>query len=305
MPQCPDGGVCVRVQYAAVDPAMRGWVSAERNYLSVPDGEVMRAEGIGEIIESRHPDWHPGDWAYGMFGWQQYAAARAKDLYWRIDTALAPPPAWLGSLGFNGLTAWIGFAHLARPREGETVLVSTAAGAVGSVVAGLARSRGLTCVGIAGGAGKVRRCVETLRYAAALDYKAVADLAGAVAESCPKGIDIYYDNTAGAISDAVFPTLNRGARIIQCGSASIANWLPVPTGPRRERDMIVKRLSWQGFVVVDHADLFDQALAELKRLYAAGSLDAQTDILEGLDAAPGALEYLYKGLNRGRLCIHP
>jgi NADPH-dependent curcumin reductase CurA len=305
MPTCPDGGVCVRVRYAAVDPAMRGWLSAERNYLSVPDGAVMRAEGIGEIIESRHPDWHPGDLAYGMFGWQQYAAARAKDLYWRIDANIAPPPVWLGALGFNGLTAWIGFAHLARPRHGETVLVSTAAGAVGSVVASLARSRGLTSVGITGGAGKVRRCVETLGYAVAVDYKSASDLAGAVAEACPKGIDIYYDNTGGAIADAVFPALTRGARIIQCGSASVASWLPVPTGPRRERDMIVKRLSWQGFVVVDHADLFEQALSELKQLYAAGMLDTQTDILEGLDAAPGALEYLYKGLNQGRLCIHP
>ncbi len=295
----------MRVQYAAVDPGMRGWLSAERNYLSVHDGDVMRAEGIGEIIESRHPDWHPGDLAYGMFGWQQYAAALAKDLYWRIDTNIAPPPVWLGALGFNGLTAWIGFAHLSRPRSGETVLVSTAAGAVGGVVASLAKNRGLIAVGITGGETKVRRCVETLGYAAAFDYKTVPDLGGAVTAACPRGIDIYYDNTGGAIADAVFPALNRGARIIQCGTASIANWSPVPAGPRRERDMIVKRLSWQGFVVVDHADLFAQALAELKQLYAAGLLDAQTDILEGLDAAPGALEYLYNGLNQGRLCIHP
>jgi NADPH-dependent curcumin reductase CurA len=292
------------VVVAAVDPAMRGWLSRERNYLTVEDGAVMRAEAIGEIIESRNPEWHVGEVVYGVFGWQQYAAARPDDLYWRIDPGFAPAEVWLGTLGLNGLTAWIGLLQVGRPRPGETVLVSTAAGAVGSVVAGLARARGLRCIGITQGAAKLLRCRETLGCAHAIDYTG-ADLPGAIAAACPGGIDVFFDNTAGAIADAVFPVLNRGARVIQCGSVAVPTWLPVPSGPRRERDMIVKRLSWQGFVVLDHRDAFPEALGDLKRLFAAGMLDAETEILDGLEAAPGALHYLYSGHNRGRLCVRP
>jgi NADPH-dependent curcumin reductase CurA len=305
MPECPADGILVRVRYAAVDPGMRGWVSAEANYFTVPDGSVMQAEGVGEVIETRHTNWDAGDLVYGRFGWQQFAAATAANLYWRIDPAIAPPPVWLGTLGFNGITAWIGFRHLARPRSGETVLVTTAAGAVGSVVAGLARAHELTAVGITGGAHKVRRCRASLGYAVALDYKSEPDLTAAVRAACPRGIDVFYDNTAGSIADAVFPSLNRGARIIQCGTASIANWHPAPTGLRRERDLLVKRLSWHGFVVVDHADRFPAALLELTELYRRGQLDASTEILEGLAAAPGAIQHLYGGRNSGRLCIQP
>ncbi len=303
MPSCTDGTVLVRVLYAAVDPAMRGWLSPEKNYLTVPDGEVMRAEGIGEVIESRDPHWHVGDHVYGAFGWQQYAAVSPDRLHRRIDLNVAPAPVWLGSLGINGLTAWVGLRHLARVRAGETVLISTAAGAVGSAVAGLAHATGARTVGITGGPDKVRRCLEQLAYGAAIDYKATRDLQAAIAAACPDGIDVFFDNTAGEIADAAFASLNRGARIVQCGTASVASWTPPPTGPRRERDMLVKRLSWQGFVISDHAELFPQALEELKSLYTAGALDAQTDILDGLDAAPGAIAHLYGGKNQGRLCI--
>jgi NADPH-dependent curcumin reductase CurA len=306
MPECPANGILVRVRFAAVDPGMRGWLSAEANYLTVPDGAVMQAEGIGEVIESGHTDWRVGDLAYGRFGWQQFAAATAANLYWRIEPSIAPPPVWLGTLGLNGITAWIGIRHLARPRTGETVLVTTAAGAVGSVVAGLARAHGLNAVGITGGADKVQRCRSSLGYAVALDYKSEPDLTAAVSAACPRGIDVFYDNTAGAIADAVFPSLNRGARIIQCGTASIANWHhPPPTGLRREREVLVKRLSWHGFVVFDHADLFSSALSELTELYRRGQLDASTEILDGLARAPGAIQHLYEGRNSGRLCIQP
>jgi NADPH-dependent curcumin reductase CurA len=305
MPKCPAGGVLVRVLYAAVDPAMRGWLSSEKNYLTVPDGAVMRAEGVGEVLVSDHPDWRPGDFAYGTFGWQQYAAVSSGELRWRVDLAVAPAPVWLGSLGFNGLAAWIGLNYFSQPRPGETVLVSTAAGAVGSVVACLARAAGLEAVGLTGSPEKVDRCRQQLGYRAAVDYKASTDLQGDIANACPRGIDIFFDNTAGVIADAAFPALNRGARVIQCGTASIANWSPTPLGPRRERDMIVKRLSWRGFVVVDHLHLYPQALIDLEALYVAGRLDAQTEVLDGLDAAPGAIQRLYSGLNDGRLCIRP
>lgn len=305
MPNCPDDGVLVRVLVAAVDPAMRGWLSAETNYLTVPTGAVMRAEGVGEILESRHGAWHSGDLVYGTFGWQRFAAVGPQDLRWRVDPSVAPPAVWLGALGLNGLTAWIGLNHFGRPSAGEVVVVSTAAGAVGSVVAGLARAAGLRTVGITRGADKLRRCVETLGYDAAIDYADAGNLRAAIAAACPDGVDIFYDNTAGPIADAVFPALKRGARVIQCGTVAVQNWLDGPTGPRRERDLLVKRLSWHGFVVIDHEDLFPTARAELQRAWLAGKLDAQTEILEGLEAAPAAIRYLYDGRNSGRLCVRP
>jgi NADPH-dependent curcumin reductase CurA len=305
MPSCPEGGVLVRVVVAAVDPAMRGWLSSEANYLTVETGAVMRAEGIGEILESRHADWRPGELVYGVFGWQRFAAATPGELRWRIDPHIAPPAVWLGTLGLNGLTAWIGLKHFGRPRAGDVIVVSTAAGAVGSVVGGLARAAGLRTVGITRGADKVRRCTETLHYDAAIDYADGRDLSAAVAAACPNGVDIFYDNTAGAIADAVFPVLKRGARVVQCGTVAVSNWLDAPSGPRRERDVLVKRLSWHGFVVIDHEELYPEARTDLQRAWLAGELDAQTEILDGLDAAPGAIRRLYDGRNVGRLCIRP
>ncbi len=296
----------MRVLNAAVDPAMRGWLSAEANYMTVPDGAVMRAHGVGEVIASDCAAWPVGALAYGWLGWQQYAAVSAADLLWPIDLKLAPAEAWLSIFGLNGLTAWLGLVHLAGPKPGDTVLVTTAAGGVGGVVGQLAKARGLRAVGLTGGPDKVARAVETLGYTAALDYRALGDHVGpAIAEACPAGVDIFFDNTAGALADAVFPTLKVGARVIQCGTASVASWLPPPMGPRRERDMLVKRLSWRGFVAFDHQDLFPDALRDLQTLYASGQLITQDEVLEGLDQAPGAIRRLYSGENQGRLSIRP
>jgi NADPH-dependent curcumin reductase CurA len=305
IPEVTPGGLLVRVLYASVDPAMRGWVSEEKNYLTVPTGSVMPAHGVAEVIASDNPDWRPGDHVYGWFGWQQYAAVSAADVWWRIDLDLAPATAWLGVLGLNGLTAWVGFHHLARPRRGETVLVSSAAGAVGGVVGQLARAAGLRAVGLTGGDAKVAQACAELGYDAALNYRSADDLGAAIGAACPDGINIFFDNTAGAIADAVFPHLAAGARVVQCGTASISTWLPVPHGPRRERDMLVKRLLWHGFVLMDHADLFPQALGELGALFAAGAITARDHILDGLDHAPGAIAMLYRGENSGRLLIRP
>jgi NADPH-dependent curcumin reductase CurA len=306
VPLCPPGGVLVRVLLASVDPGMRGWLSAETNYLTVANGFVMRAHGIGEVIESDCAQWQAGDTAFGWLGWQQIAAVAPADLLWPVDLGQAPPALWLSLFGLNGLTAWLGFEHFGRPQAGETVLVSTAAGAVGSVVGQLAAAAGLRAVGLAGGPEKVARASAEFGYHTAIDYRAAGpELRAQIAAACPDGIDIFFDNTAGAIADAVFPALNVAARVVQCGTASVESWLPVPVGPRRERDMLVKRLSWQGFVAFDHEDLFPQAQARLQSLYAAGQLVARDEILEGLDTAPGAIRYLYGGKNNGRLCIRP
>jgi NADPH-dependent curcumin reductase CurA len=305
LPDMPPGGALVRVLYASVDPGMRGWVSAETNYMTVPTGTVMRAHGVGEIIASDHPDYGPGDHVYGWFGWQQFAAATPADILWRVDLALAPAATWLGNLGLNGLTAWVGLNHLGHPRAGETLLVSTAAGAVGGAVGQLAKLAGLRVIGLTGSDVKVAQACAAFGYDAAINYRAVADLAGAVASACPDGIDIFFDNAGGGIADAVFPALRAGARVIQCGTAAVASWLPPPIGTRRERDMLVKRLSWHGFVVTDHAALFPLALRELGFLAASGQLTGRDHVLEGLDQAPGAIAMLYRGENHGRLLIRP
>jgi NADPH-dependent curcumin reductase CurA len=306
MPVCPPGGVLVRVLNAAVDPAMRGWLSAETNYLTVPDGAVMQAHGVGEVIASDCEAWPVGAFAYGWLGWRRYAAVAACDLLWPIDLEVAPAESWLSIFGLNGLTAWLGLNHFAQPKPGDTLLVTTAAGGVGGAVGQLAAARGLRAVGLTGGAEKAARAVAELGYAVALDYRVESDaLARAIAQACPDGVDIFFDNTAGRLADAVFPVLNRGARVIQCGTASVASWDPPPTGPRRERDMLVKRLIWRGFVAFDHQDLFPEALTELRDLYRAGKLTAQDEVLEGLDHAPGAIGRLYRGENQGRLSIRP
>lgn len=302
-PRPTPSGVVIRMLYASIDPAMRGWLSAEKNYLTVPDGSVMRAHGVGEIVDSDNPKWHVGDVVYGFFGWQEFFSASPDQIMWKIDLKLAPAPAWLGCLGLNGLTAWLGYRHFGRPRAGETVLVSTAAGGVGSVVGQLAKADNLRAVGLTSGSEKIALAVEEFGYVAAIDYKIARDLKAEISQACPKGVDIYYDNVAGEISDAAFPNLNVKARVVQCGTASIQTWIPGPVGPRRERDILVKRLSWNGFVVLDHADLFPQALAELTELYSLGRLKSREEVLKGLDAAPGAIELLYAGRHLGRLCV--
>lgn len=305
LPALPQGGVIVKVLYASVDPSMRGWLNAESNYSNVPDGAIMRAHGVGEILASDAPAWPVGTVVYGFLGWAQVAAVPASDLLWPIDTRMAPTTAWLASLGLNGLAAWMGFSSLGRPRAGETVLVSTAAGAVGGVVGQLAAAAGVRAVGITGGADKVQLATEALGYAAAIDYKATPDLSHAIGQACPAGIDIFFDNTGGAIADAVFPHLKVGARVAQCGTASVASWQPVPLGPRRERDVLTKRLSWHGFIVFDYPEKVEQGLAELKALHAQGKLSDRVEVLEGLDEAPGSIARLYRGENRGRLLIRP
>jgi NADPH-dependent curcumin reductase CurA len=221
--------VLLRVLNAGVDPAMRGWLSAEKNYATVPDGAVMRALGVGEVIESDSPAWPVGACAYGWLGWQRYVAVQPDALLWQADITAAPAEAWLSIFGLNGLTAWLGLIHLGKPAPGQTVLVTTAAGGVGGVVGQLAAAHGVHAVGIAGGPDKVARATEALGYAAAIDYRAPGiDLSAAISAACPDGIDVFFDNTAGALADTVFRHLNTGARVIQCGTASVASWLPPP-----------------------------------------------------------------------------
>lgn len=299
----PDGHFRVRNRFLSVEPAMRGWTADASNYAGlVPLGSVMRALAAGEVVESRADGFPVGTRVTGWFGWQDYCDATPEQVTRRVTATDLPLSLYLGVLGINGLTAWIGLHRYGEPRPGETVLVSTAAGAVGSLVGQLARRQGCRTVGIAGGAAKVDRCLADYGYDAAVDYRD-ADFAAQLAAACPDGVDIYFDNVAGRVSDAAYPLLAMRARVVVCGTASIASWDPWPTGPRIERHLLVKRARMQGFVIFDHAQEYDAVLAKLETLVRSGELAYREDVLDGIECCPDALAGIYRGENDGKRLI--
>jgi len=303
VPEIGDGQFLLRNIYLSVDPAMRGWVSAVANYSEpVALGSVMRSISVGEVIESRHPDYAAGELVCGLFGWQEFALSDGSEVWFKHDPALAPVSTALGVLGINGLTAYFGLLDVGQPKAGETVVVSTAAGAVGSAVGQIAKIQGCRTVGITGSDDKVALCREAFGYDTAVNYHA-DDLDGALAAACPDGIDVYFDNTAGRVSDAVYRQLNVGARCAICGTASVSSWEPWPEGPRLERHLLVKRARAQGFLLFDFQDRFAETRTQLAQWLNEGRLSYREDMLDGLEHAPGAIARLYAGENRGKLLI--
>ncbi|OZI77843.1 NADP-dependent oxidoreductase [Bordetella genomosp. 12] len=303
LPTLQPGQALVRNRYLSVDPAMRGWVNAAANYADpVAIGAVMRAFAAGEVIASRNDALPQGTRVMGMLGWQDYAVTDGSDLRRIVREDDLPLSLSLGVLGINGLTAYFALRTLGQPAAGDTVVVSTAAGAVGSIVGQLAKQAGCRVVGIAGGAEKCRLCISEFGYDAALDYHA-DDLGAALDAACPDGIDVYFDNTAGRISDAVLPRIRRHARIIVCGTASVASWDPWPQGPRVERHLLNKAARMAGFLVWDYEDRYDEAIAALAPLVRSGALRYREEIQQGLQCAPGAIADLYAGRNLGKRLI--
>lgn len=304
VPDPGDGEIVVRNQFLSVEPAMRGWVSAVANYSApVGLGEVMRAFASGEVIASRHRDFAPGDKVSGLFGWQDYAVVTAPAVTRKVTETDLPLSLSLGVLGLNGVTAYFGLTEIGEPRAGDTVVVSTAAGAVGSAVGQIARIAGCRTVGIAGGAAKVAQCRDAFGFDAAIDYKAAGDLGAAIAAACPDGVDIYFDNTAGRVSDAVLPHLAVRARVVICGTASVSSWETWPSGPRVERHLLVKRARMQGLLVFDYQARYGEAIARLATWVREGRLAYAEDILDGIEAAPDAIAGLYRGENQGKRLI--
>ncbi|MDH2132857.1 NADP-dependent oxidoreductase [Sphingobium yanoikuyae] len=295
------GQILVRNHYLSIEPAMRGWIADTGNYAApVAIGSVMRSLASGEVVASAHPHYAVGEYVSGWFGWQNYACVAADQVVQR--TTVAEMRASLGILGINGMTAYLALTLVGQPRAGETIAVSTAAGAVGSAVGQIARILGCRTIGIAGGPTKVRRCVEEYGYDHIVDYHA-GNVGAAIAEHAPEGIDIYFDNVAGAISDSVLPHLAQRGRVIVCGTASIDRWDPWPMGPRVERHLLVKRARMEGFVIFDHLDRYAEATAQLRTWIAQGHLTWREDILEGIEACPDALAGLYRGENDGKRLI--
>jgi NADPH-dependent curcumin reductase CurA len=303
VPDLRDGQMLVHNIYLSVEPAMRGWVSSIANYSEpVRVGDVMRSFAAGEVLESMHPDFKRGDKVVGMFGWQEFAVVGPAAVTRKIGEDDLPLSLSLGVTGINGVTAYFGLLDVGCPRPGDTVVVSTAAGAVGSAVGQIAKISGCRTVGIAGGPKKVAQCRELFGYDAAIDYKR-DNFASTLAASCPGGVDVYYDNTGGAISDTVLRHLAVGARVVICGTASVSTWNPWPNGPRAERHLLVKRARMQGFVIFDYAHRFEEAIARLAHWIRDGRLRYSEDVLEGIEQAPGAIAGLYRGENLGKRLI--
>ena len=298
-----DGEVLVKVRYLSLDPAMRGWMNDARSYLPpVGIGEVMRAGGCGEVIASRHPNFEPGDHVSGVTGAQEYAVLGGDGLI-KVDPDLAPLPVHIGTLGMPGMTAYFGLLDIGRPQEGDTVVVSGAAGAVGSVVGQIAKIKGCRAVGIAGGEEKCRHVVEELGFDACIDYKS-ENVAKALRQHCPNGINVYFDNVGGEILDAALAGLARHARVVICGAISQYNATEGMRGPANYMSLLVNRASMTGFLVFDFADRYAEAAGEMGKWMAEGKLKTFEDVATGGVANfPETLLRLFRGENTGKLVL--
>ncbi|HUE24507.1 MAG TPA: NADP-dependent oxidoreductase [Bryobacteraceae bacterium] len=296
------GEALVRVLYLSLDPAMRGWMNEGRSYIApVGLGEVMRAGGVGRVVASNDPSLAVGDTVVGMTNVQDYAVVKAKDVT-KVDPRLAPLPRYLGALGMPGLTAYFGLLDIGQPKEGETVVVSAAAGAVGAVVGQIAKIKGCRVIGIAGGPAKCRYVCDDLGFDAWIDYKN-EDVRAALARHCPKGIDIYFDNVGGEILDIALSLLARHARVVICGAISQYNNLGSIQGPRNYLSLLINHARMEGFVVFEYAARYPEGVQALAGWMLSGKLKAREDIVEGLETFPETLQKLYRGENFGKLVI--
>lgn len=301
VPVPADGEFVVAVSHVSIDPAMRGWMNAGASYIEpVEVGAVMRAGAVGRVTASQHPEFAVGDHVYGAFGVQEHARSDGRGVI-KLDTSLAPLPTYLGALGLSGMTAYFGLLDVGRLKEGETVLVSGAAGAVGSIVGQIAKLKGCRAVGIAGGPDKCRWLAEELGFDAAIDYKA-QDVRAALREHVPERVDVYFDNVGGEILDAALTRLARGARIVICGGISQYNAEQV-RGPANYLALIAARGSMTGMVVFDYADRYAEATAELAAWLRHGKLVSREHIVEGgVSDFPETLLKLFAGENTGK-CV--
>jgi NADPH-dependent curcumin reductase CurA len=302
LPDPGEGEFLVAVSHISLDPAMRGWMNDARSYIPpVGIGEVMRAGALGEVVASNHPGFAVGDHVSGAFGVQSHAISDGQGVT-KVDPSKVPLPVYLSVLGMTGLTAYFALLDTGRPQEGDTVVVSGAAGAVGGVAGQIAKLKGCRVVGIAGGAEKCRHVVEDLGFDACIDYKN-EDVAAGLKTHCPKGIDVYFDNVGGDILDACLARLAMHARVVICGAISQYNATGKVTGPSNYLSLLVNRASMTGMVIFDYVDRFPEAAAELAGWLAEGKLKAEVDVVTDLATFPEALLKLFRGENTGKLVL--
>jgi NADPH-dependent curcumin reductase CurA len=302
VPALKDGEFLVENVYLSVDPAQRGYVNDENNYIApVPIGSVMRALAVGRVVSSKHADFAPGQHLYGWFGWQDYCVCQPSAVLRRVDREQSSLSEAAGVLGINGLTAYLALHDIGKPRPGETVVVTAGAGAVGSIVGQLASLAGCRAVSVVGSDEKGEECRRAFGYDASVNYRGPVE--DTLATACPKGIDVFFDNVAGPLADTIVRRMNWFGRVIQCGTVSIPVWSPPPQGPRIEREILTRRLRMEGFVIFDHMARFDAVAAELAALLKAAKIRIREDIENDIERAPHALVDVYSGRNTGKKLI--
>ena len=300
--QPKDGQILVKNEYLSLDPAMRGWMNEGKSYIPpVALGDVMRALGVGKVVASAHPGFAVGDYVNGALGVQDYFVGEPRGFY-KVDPKLVPLPVYLSALGMTGMTAYFALLDVGAPKAGDTVVISGAAGAVGSIAGQIAKLKGCRVVGIAGGQEKCARLVDEFGFDGTIDYKSEDVLAGLKRE-CPQGVDVFFDNVGGDILDAVLSRLNFKARVIICGAISQYNNKEAVKGPANYLSLLVNRARMEGFVVMDYADRYAAAGQEMAGWLLKGQLKSKEHIVEGLESFPENLAKLFSGENNGKLVL--
>ncbi len=301
-PSPGEGEALVRTLYLSIDPTIRGWMERDTYLPAIAIGDPVRSGAVAEVVESRNPAYAVGDRVFGMVGWQDYALVDSGAAAMQVLPPGIEPTDALGIYGITGLTAWFGLLDLGQPKQGETVLVSGAAGATGSVVGQLAKIHGCRAVGIAGGPEKCRFVTEDCGFDACIDYKA-GDVGRGIAEHCPHGVDVFFDNVGGDILDAALLRINQRARVVLCGAIASYNDAEPPPGPRNLMQLVIQRARMEGFIVLDYLPRFPEAMADLAKHVAEGRIHHRVDVVEGLERAPEALLRLFSGANLGKQLV--
>jgi NADPH-dependent curcumin reductase CurA len=302
IPEAGPGQIVVKQHYISLDPAMRGWMSEMRSYIPpIQLGEVMRAGSVGEVIDSQHEKFQVGDYLTGWGGVQQYALSDGKGWH-KVDPSIAPLPLYLSTLGMPGMTAYFGILRVGAIKEGETVLMSAAAGAVGSVAGQIAKIKGCKVVGIAGGPEKCHYLIEELGFDGAIDYKN-EDLRKAIKRECPEGVDVYFDNVGGDMLDTALTRLRKNARVVICGAISQYNHMEAVQAPKNYLSLLVNRARMEGMVVMDYAKDYRSAAMEMGGWIMQGKLKSKEDIYEGIENFYETYQRLFSGEKLGKLVL--
>ncbi len=298
-----DGEVLISSKYVSVDPYLRGRMSDAPSYIPPFEvGKPMVSGIVAEVLESKDSNFKKGDFVFGMLAWKETQVAKSSGLT-KIDPNLAPLSAYLGVLGMTGLTAYFGLTEIGRPKKGETLLISGAAGAVGSVVGQIGKILGLRVVGIAGTDEKIETIKSKFGFDAGINYKTTENMSEAIAKACPDGVDVYFDNVGGEISEAVLFNINKFSRTVNCGAISVYNKTELPTSISVQPFLVKKSSSMQGFVVIDFADKHEEGMKQLATWLKEGKLTYNETIVEGFDNIPQAFLDLFEGKNKGKMVV--
>lgn len=302
-PEIANGEILLKTKFVSVDPYLRGRMSDAKSYVeSFKLDEPITSGCIAEVVESKNESFKKGDFVSGSLDWKEYQVSNGNDLL-KIDASAAPLSAYLGILGMTGLTAYLGLTEIGVPKKGETIVVSGAAGAVGSIVGQIGKILGCRVVGIAGSDDKVEMLKSKFGFDDAINYNTAKDIKKSIAAACPNGVDVYFDNVGGDISDSVHANINRFGRIIVCGAISSYNETSVPTGPRVEHFLIRKSALMQGFIIGNYAEKFSEGAKQLLKWLKEGKLTYTETIVEGFDAIPQAFIDLFDGKNNGKMIV--